>query len=53
MKYAQSDQAERAAHAAAPRTPAEAADMKRAEEAGAAHSKGEGSLVSSKDKTDE
>ena len=48
--FAESGKVEPAAHDAAPASDAEAEEMKRAEEAGKSHSKGEGRLVSDKRK---
>ena len=48
--FAESGKVEPAAHEAAPESAAEADEMKRAEEAGKSHSKGEGKLVSDKRK---
>jgi hypothetical protein len=49
-EFAESGKVEPAAHEAAPGSAAEADEMKRAEEAGKSHSKGEGKLVSDKRK---
>ena len=49
-KFAESGKVEPAAHEAAPESAAEADEMKRAEDAGKSHSKGEGKLVSDKRK---
>ena len=46
--FAKTANVEKAARAAAPQSDKEAKEMKRAEQAGASRSKGEGSLVSSK-----
>ncbi len=51
--FVKSGHVEGAAKAAAPDSAEEAEKMKKAEKAGASHSKGEGSLVSSKNKTNE
>ena len=48
--FAESGKVEPAAHEAAPDSAAEAEEMKRAEETGKSHSKGEGKLVSDKRK---
>ena len=47
-EFAESGRVEPAAHDAAPESAAEAEAMKRAEEIGKSHSKGEGKLVSDK-----
>jgi hypothetical protein len=49
-EFAESGKVEPAAHEAAPGSAAEADEMKRAEEIGKSHSKGEGPLVSAKRK---
>ena len=49
--FAESGKVEPAAHEAAPDSPAQAEEMKRAEEIGKSHSKGEGRLVSDERKT--
>ncbi|MEP7301047.1 MAG: hypothetical protein ABI699_05915 [Caldimonas sp.] len=49
-EFAESGKVEPAAHEAAPDSAAEADEMKRAEEVGKSHSKGEGKLVSEKRK---
>ena len=51
--FVKSGKVKGAAQAAAPHSTKEAVDLKCAEKAGASHSKGEGSLVTSKDKTNE
>lgn len=51
--FVRSGSVETAAGSAAPDSPRDAEALKRAEQSGASHSKGEGSLVSSKNKTDE
>lgn len=48
--FAKSGKVEPAAHDAAPESTAEAEEMKRAEDIGKSHSKGEGKLVSDKRK---
>jgi|GEM_PF-3409098 len=51
--FVKSGKVEGAAQAATPNSTEEAAEMKRAEKTGESHSRGEGSLVTSKDKTNE
>jgi hypothetical protein len=51
--FVESGEVEDAAQAAPPDSTEEAEDLKRAEEEGASRSKGEGSLVTSKDKSNE
>ena len=50
-EFAESGKVEPAAHDAAPESSAEAEEMKRAEDIGKSHSKGEGGLVSDKRKS--